>query len=133
MPTERFTDEMLKQFEVTPTERPKEKPRWKDGSRGWYLTPNRTHERSRVFECTPEEWTTILRLSKAGGLHLYDGDPITTDKVRQLTRAINTAIQKNPLGDPEMKDWVERFLSFLEGDGAWGFALSREWRRLSGR
>jgi hypothetical protein len=133
MPKERFTDEMLRKFDVQHGERPKESPRWRDGSRGWYLIPNRTQERSRALECSPEEWATVHRLSKEGGLHLYAGDPFTTDRVRQLRRAVSAALQKSPLTDAQAKDWVDRFLAFLAGDGVNGFALSREWRRVGGR
>lgn len=133
MPTERFSDEMLKQFEVTPKDRPKEPARWRDGSRALYLVPNRTKERTKALECSPEQWAGILRLSKEGSFHVHDGDPWTVDRVRHLRRAINAAIQKNPVQDPDTQEWVESFLQFLAGDGLHGFALSREWRRLSGR
>jgi hypothetical protein len=133
MPRERITDEMIAKFNIQHNERPREAPRWRDGSHGWYLIPVRTQERSRALECTPEEWETVKRLSRDGGLHLYDGDPFTTDRVRQLRRAVSAAVQKNPLTNPQMKDWVDRFLAFLGGDGATGFVLSREWRRVNGR
>jgi len=134
MPKEQFSSELIDSFfNHNHGERPKEVPRWRDGSHGWYLIPVRTQERSRALECSPEQWEAVKQLSRQGGLHLYDGDPFTTDRVRQLRRAISTAISKTPLTDPAMKEWVDKFLTFLASDGATGFVLSREWRRVNGR
>jgi hypothetical protein len=130
---ERFSDDYLKKFEMKMGPTGKDKPRWKDGSRAWYLLPYRTTERTRSFEVSPEEWTTALRLSKEGGFYVSDGEPFTSDRVRYLRRAITTAIEKKPVEDSHMKTWLEQFLAFLSADGQYGFTLSKEWRRLSGR
>lgn len=133
MPTERFTDEMLSKFIINHRGPTSNQPRWRDGARGWYVTPNRTHERSRALECSPDEWGAVLRLSKEGGLHVSGQDPFTTDQVRHLRRAITAAVVKKPIEDPGLKAWVDRFLAFISGDGQFGFTLSREWRRIGGR
>jgi hypothetical protein len=130
---ERFSDEYLKKFEIKMGPTGKGKPQWRDGSRAWYLLPYRTDERTRTFEVSPEEWTTALRLSKEGGFSVSDAEPFTSDRVRHLRRAINTTIDKKPVEDPNMRTWMEQFLAFLSGDGQYGFILSKEWRRLSGR
>ncbi len=130
---ERFSDDYLRKFETKMGPTGKGTPRWKDGSRAWYLTANRRDQRTRAFEVSPEEWTTALRLSKEGGFHVSDMEPFTTDRVRHLRRAITAAIEKTPVEDPDMTMWLDRFLAFLGGDGQYGFTLSKEWRRLSGR
>jgi hypothetical protein len=129
----RLSNDDMKKFEIQMGPTGKDKPRWRDGSRRWYLMPNRTTERTRTFEVSPEEWTTALRLSKEGGFHVSDAEPFTSDRVRHLRRAISTAIEKKPIDDPTLKTWLDEFLAFLSGDGQYGFALSKEWRRLSGR
>jgi hypothetical protein len=91
------------------------------------LSPNRHDERSRNLALELVEWDKALKYSRSAGYSAPDTGGMSRDAASAFKQALRTAIQAGQVADGD-REWLDRLLSFLDGDGRGGFGFNRQWR-----
>ncbi len=91
------------------------------------LSANRRDERSRPLSLEIVQWQAALRYSRAAGYAAPDTGGMSGDAASVFRQALRTAVQAGKVAEGD-REWLDRLLSFLEGDGRGGFGFRRHWR-----
>ena len=98
-------------------------------NRVYQAAPFRMMDGQKTLKITYADLGRVFRVSKAGGLTVDASMTFDRTLVRDMGKAIRAAETRAPeIFDEPTRAVADRFLAFLERDGACGFFLTREFR-----
>ena len=96
----------------------------------WQFVPHRADNKTRGTSLSNHEYSLILKMAKRHGYTPVDSATGSdSGGAERFSAALRSAARE--LEGPA-RGWLDNFMGWLEGEGRWGYMLSRGWGNLLG-